>query len=417
MICTIFLVPLIMILESFVNPYAAESRDNEITNKIKKEVNHAIETIVKSSEKNLQTEYVTPEMFGAVGDGTVDDTYAIETALETGKTLLLCNKYLVSRTLFVKQDIIGVRNGTITLSRDADCKLLKIISPNIVIKDICIIGNKVHEMREKSGYGHCIDIESDSVYLERLRIMHSSGDGIYIGGDYNTNYIVIDSCVIDNCSRNGISIVSANEFRVQNCIIKNTSGTMPQCGIDIEPNNPKQSIRGRIENVKSFNCRGRGLSCVMENVNNKTLFDVFVDKYVSENDGYDDQMPNVSSIYIAEYADCKSCKISLMNAEVRKSKIASLTIKSLSCSSSRIKAHVDIWDTVVIPVCFFINNGSANDIDSYDITIYCNQGCENKYSAKFQRLSKNLERTYHIKYVSNKPFVTSLNKLPTIVTE
>ena len=38
-------------------------------------------------------DYVTPEMFGAVGDGTTDDVLAIESAINTKKPILLTKKY------------------------------------------------------------------------------------------------------------------------------------------------------------------------------------------------------------------------------------------------------------------------------------------------------------------------------------
>lgn len=44
-------------------------------------------------------DYVTPEMFGAVGDGTTDDVLAIESAINTKKPILLTKKYYISRPI------------------------------------------------------------------------------------------------------------------------------------------------------------------------------------------------------------------------------------------------------------------------------------------------------------------------------
>lgn len=51
-------------------------------------------------------EYVTPEMFGAVGDRVHDDTEAIQTALTSGKKVILTNKYLISSTLLIDSNTV-----------------------------------------------------------------------------------------------------------------------------------------------------------------------------------------------------------------------------------------------------------------------------------------------------------------------
>lgn len=43
--------------------------------------------------------YITPEMFGAVGDGIVDDSDAIQTAIDTGIPLLMTKTYRTTKTL------------------------------------------------------------------------------------------------------------------------------------------------------------------------------------------------------------------------------------------------------------------------------------------------------------------------------
>ena len=60
--------------------------------------------------------YVTPEMYGAVGDGTTDDTQAIEDALATGKTVVFGTKtYLISSELKLstKQAVVGMGMNTV----------------------------------------------------------------------------------------------------------------------------------------------------------------------------------------------------------------------------------------------------------------------------------------------------------------
>lgn len=57
-------------------------------------------------------EYVTPEMFGAVGDGTTDDSSAIQDALDSGKMVFLSDKnYKVNSTITMPQGGVLIGSG------------------------------------------------------------------------------------------------------------------------------------------------------------------------------------------------------------------------------------------------------------------------------------------------------------------
>lgn len=73
---------------------------------------------------NIENVYVTPEEFGAIGDGTTDDSSAfnacIAKAVETGKYVLLSNKiYLISKALnkIANVNIIGI-NASIKVNNN-----------------------------------------------------------------------------------------------------------------------------------------------------------------------------------------------------------------------------------------------------------------------------------------------------------
>lgn len=90
---------------------------------------------------NIENVYVTPEMFGAVGNGTTDDSSAfnacIAKANETGKYVLLSNKtYLIGNTLMDNSDIniIGI-NATIILGNNTFTKqIINCVFSNITFK-------------------------------------------------------------------------------------------------------------------------------------------------------------------------------------------------------------------------------------------------------------------------------------------
>lgn len=361
--------------------------------------------------------FVTPEMFGAMGDGIHDDTDAMEKAITSGKDIRLVNKYLVSRTLYPIRSIYGESGSEIIMNSQCDIKLFKLMYPQVVLSDFKISGNANSVKKNLSGYAHGVDIEASNIKITHLRVENCGGDGIYIGGDNDVKNIIIENCNINRCNRNGISVISARDFLITSCTIRNIYGVEPQSGIDIEPNHSRQSISGIIEKTKTENCKGRGISVVMEHVDSNTCFNLFLDSLQSNNDGSITGSQYSSSFYITEYSDCSKCMIEVKNALVLNSKNSALKVRSLSTSPCVLKVNMSVGETDVIPAVFMINNASSEDIESYDITMNCLPSCTNYYSANFQRLSLDLQRTYHIRFVSNKPYAKSLNKLPIIISK
>ena len=96
-----------------------------------------------------------------------------------------------------------------------------------------------------------------------LVLRDSGGDGIYLGQGSTTSPpckdILIEDCICDNNYRQGISVISAEDLQITNCIFKNTSGHSPGAGIDIEPN----VFGNKLSNIVVSNCvsennEGRG---------------------------------------------------------------------------------------------------------------------------------------------------------------
>ena len=57
--------------------------------------------------------YVTPEMFGAVGDGVTDDTIALQLACDSGKKVYCTKKYAVTSTVYIDNSIEMVDDSLI----------------------------------------------------------------------------------------------------------------------------------------------------------------------------------------------------------------------------------------------------------------------------------------------------------------
>lgn len=108
-----------------------------------------------------------------------------------------------------------------------------------------------------SEHRHCISFRgAHNIVIRDLTIRSSGGDGIYISSSSRRGpcrNVLIENVVSDNHHRQGISIISAVDLAIRNCKFTNTSGTAPQCGIDLEPNNSKDMlVNNVIENCDFY---------------------------------------------------------------------------------------------------------------------------------------------------------------------
>jgi hypothetical protein len=115
-----------------------------------------------------------------------------------------------------------------------------------------------------------------NVKILGLTLRDSGGDGIYIGNaDPEQPYcrdILIRDCVCDNHRRQGLSVITAENLLVERCAFRNTNGTAPEAGVDLEPNLPGE----RLINCVFRDCvmegnTGPGILCYFGPLSNETL--------------------------------------------------------------------------------------------------------------------------------------------------
>lgn len=194
--------------------------------------------------------HVTPQMFGAVGDGVADDTEAIKRAVSAigeGFSVL----HIPSGTYLVSEDISLVSN--MTLEGEGNNSIIKRIGndfesygviscrgiENVVIKNIHIQGERSEHTGTTGEWGHCVDIRGcKNITVKDCKLTDAWGDGIYLGTHDSKPCVntVINNCDIDNNRRQGISVINSDRLIVRGCIITNTKGTAPEGGIDFESN-------------------------------------------------------------------------------------------------------------------------------------------------------------------------------------
>ena len=140
----------------------------------------------------------------------------------------------------------------------------------------------------KSEWRHSLSLNGCSgIKVFGLTLKDSGGDGIYMGetrADKPCRNVVIRDCTCDNNYRQGMSVLSVENLLVENCVFKNTNGTPPSAGIDIEPGYwTNKLVNIVISNCTSQDNAGSGFSVYLNKLTrrSKDVTILFVDCYVS----------------------------------------------------------------------------------------------------------------------------------------
>jgi predicted neuraminidase len=107
-----------------------------------------------------------------------------------------------------------------------------------------------------------------NVSIAGLTLRDSGGDGILLnGGKGPCKKVHIQDVVCDNNYRQGLSVISVDGLRVERCAFKNTWGTPPSAGVDIEPDTADQMVRDVVFRACRFEDNyGNGIEVFLENM-------------------------------------------------------------------------------------------------------------------------------------------------------
>lgn len=102
--------------------------------------------------------------------------------------------------------------------------------------------------------------------VKDLEIKECWGDAIYVLGENSTTVpnegcynFIIDNVNLSDCRRQGISVLCAKNFLIDNLTVDKIIGTLPMAGIDLEPEQYNVIQDGLIGNCKFHNCIGGGI--------------------------------------------------------------------------------------------------------------------------------------------------------------
>jgi len=189
---------------------------------------------------NKKVPFVTPEMFGAVGDSLTDDTNAIKAARNASLHVIFTKKYLVTDTINMMERQVFTGTGSINL-KFATAKLGGINANSFCTVEGLTINQISTAPSIVSGQDNvCILI------------------GKYVFQTKKPKHVSIKNCVLNMYSiapSNTISVIGSNNVEIQNCSLKNYSTAIAGLSIHWSMNTSTPS-EGTIHpyNVSVKNC-------------------------------------------------------------------------------------------------------------------------------------------------------------------
>lgn len=109
-------------------------------------------------------------------------------------------------------------------------------------------------------------IAGRNICISGLVICDTGGDGIWIGGTTNNDElsysqnIRVQNVVVDSAYRNGASVISVDGLVIDQCVFRNSRGTLPEAGLQFEPNSICQRLANiAVRNVTFTNNYRRGI--------------------------------------------------------------------------------------------------------------------------------------------------------------
>jgi polygalacturonase len=202
---------------------------------------------------------------GAKGDGSADDTAAIQKAIDevagTGGTVVVPDGIYMVNALAPSQLTLKSRM-TLKLSAGATLKAIPNSSKEYTllmisgVSHVTVTGGALEGDREQHqgnsgewGMGIRIVGGAENITIRGVTAKKMWGDGFYLDGAKDVYFC---SVVADHNRRQGLSIIEADGVLVTNSVFKNTHGTRPSAGIDLEPDREAQVIRNIIITRSKF---------------------------------------------------------------------------------------------------------------------------------------------------------------------
>lgn len=242
---------------------------------------------------NASAQTVKASVFGFNSE---DATQCLQKAIDSkAKTVIVDNvgkDWIIGPIrLASDQEIVIEKNVTVRAKKGAfkgknDYLFFASSGKNIILRgegNAVLVMNKKDYQNAKlytpSEWRHCINLLScENVTIRNLTLKASGGDGVYLGNDWRNQgvpyckNVLIENVVSTDHHRQGISVISAENLIVRNCVFNHTEGTPPASGIDFEPNGSSERlVNCLLENCEFRNNQGSGIEFFLNSLGPKSL--------------------------------------------------------------------------------------------------------------------------------------------------
>jgi hypothetical protein len=211
---------------------------------------------------------------GALGNGVHNDTAAFQAAINAlpssgGTVYVPAGRYMIDALKPVRMrshtrllmdssaELDAIPNGA---SRYHVIKVWGV--NNVKIVGGKIVGDRYKHKGSTGEWGYGINISgSKYVLVSGTRITNCWGDGVLIG-DTNyvrSDYVTLNHVTSDNNRRLGLTLGPSHHVYVVNSTFSNSRGTLPEGGMDIEPQDQGPVDTVRVENSVFANNHGNGV--------------------------------------------------------------------------------------------------------------------------------------------------------------
>lgn len=216
-------------------------------------------------------DYVTPEMFGAKGDGTTDDRNAIQKAMDISGKVVFTKNYGVSiyeratSGTYQKIGLLVPSNAELIFNNGSEVVILPNTVPDYVmfllenvdhvsITGGIITGDKLTYSVVTTEWCHGFAVDGcEDIKFENVTCRYHRGDGIEFGNMQNKN-VIMTGCSMEHNGRNGTSVLNVYGMVIDSCTFTDTDRTAPMYGLCFEPADNTQIIK----DVKINNCSFHG---------------------------------------------------------------------------------------------------------------------------------------------------------------
>jgi hypothetical protein len=234
---------------------------------------------IQRTVENKLKDTVSVKDFGAVGDGTTDDTAAIQAALNAKATVYFpipASAYLVSsinipagRNLQTENIAVKFQQKT---GQTAGTRVFTVMGSNVAIGDMTIQGNIATDTDE---FNHAIGVASSwsgvslsNITIGNIKAVNIRGDGIYIGqtvANGTVSNVRLASAEGNNVLRNVVSIVGGSDIEIGQV----SGSAVGYMHVDVEPDG---TYTGNCYNVRVGQVKGRHIGMVVNNPSGSLVF-------------------------------------------------------------------------------------------------------------------------------------------------